>query len=112
MNDTAASVNPLLQELQANSNTLFSEGFQELVNDSKYYDLDEFCKVLSKIPESLSIMYANSRSLPKHITEYRLLLDYIHDKQNFDFDVLCFVETWLRPQQIYLMDDGFYRIRK
>lgn len=41
-------------------------------------------------------MYANSRSLPKHLNEYELLFTYTENKINFQFDVMCFVETWLR----------------
>lgn len=65
---------------------------------SKYYDIEGMCDVYNKHCNNLSIMYANSRSLPKHIGEYRSLLDCIFETGNIELDILCFVETWLNEQ--------------
>jgi len=113
MNNTAVINNPMFQEIHRNSQTLHSEGFQELINNSRYYDPDELCNLLSKRQDDLSIMYANSRSLPKHIADYRLLLEYIYDKGKIDIDVLCFVETWLNNNTENLVQiPGYNHIAK
>ena len=81
--------------------------------DSKYYHPEEFCGILDDHTCHTSVMYANSRSLPKHINDYKLLLDYIHDKCGFSFDIMCFVETWLNEHNESLINfDGFVHLYK
>lgn len=81
--------------------------------ESKYYSPDDLCAILPDHGGHTSIIYANSRSLPKHIDDYKLLLDYIHDNCGFSFDIMCFVETWLSEHNESLVDfDGYIHIHR
>ena len=70
----------------------------EIDYQSKYYDIEGMCEVYHEYPNNLAIMYANSRSLPKHVGEYHSLLDCFYETWKVEIDVLCFVETWLNEQ--------------
>jgi uncharacterized protein YozE (UPF0346 family) len=101
------------QDILRNSLTLRTDGFQELIENSSYLDLDSLCNVVTNRRDNLSFLYANSRSLAKHATDYKLLLDYIDKKANFDFDILCFVETWLNTNTEHLAEiDGYSHMAK
>lgn len=85
----------------------------EFHHNSHYYDVQEMCSVLHDNQDSLSVMYANSRSLPKHIDEYHSLFDCIYDTEKVQFDILCFVETWLNEQNKALIHfDQYNHIMK
>lgn len=70
----------------------------ELVfRSSLYYDLDELCQLLCQenSKKYLSVMNTNARSLVKHTDDYKVLLEYVNQNANFNFDVISFCETWL-----------------
>ena len=102
-------------QLLEHSEILAFDGFQELVNSSSYYDIAELGELLSdkRHNNSLSIMYANSRSLTKHINDYQVMFEYLHAKNAVVFDVICFVETWLSTNTLPLAEiSGYNHIYK
>ena len=81
--------------------------------ESKHYSPDEFCVMVPGHACNTSVLYANSRSLPKHIDDFKLLFDYIHNSCGFSFDVMCFVETWISEQNESVIDfEGYQHICK
>ena len=80
----------------------------EINCNSKYYGIEEMCNAYHDYQDNLSIMYANCRSLPKHIGEYHSLLDCLYDTKKVQFDILCFVETWLNEQNSLLANFDQY----
>ena len=67
-----------------------------LLIESQYYDMENFSTAKDYIGsnKSLSIFNSNSRSLVKHISQFQLVFDCIHDSE-FQFDIITFCETWL-----------------
>ena len=64
-----------------------------LITESMYYDIDELNALFinKKHDSKLSILNLNSRSLVRHIDEFRCILDSL----SFEFDVITIEETWL-----------------
>ena len=64
---------------------------------SQYYDLAEFCNVFSEQSPGnfLKVFNTNSRSLPLHMKDYKLLFESIYQTTKLDFDIISFSETWL-----------------
>ena len=54
-------------------------------NSSKYYNLEDLCQTIEKRLNDMSVFYANSRSLLKHIHEYKELLDCIFSVKKTQF---------------------------
>ena len=75
------------------------------INFTKY-TIDDFYKSNINEANSLNIFHNNSRSLLKEgrIDEYNILLDCIKNP----FQVLAFTETWLKPENVDLVNfSGF-----
>ena len=66
---------------------------RETDNQSKYYDVGQLCQAYHDCQTNLSVMYANSRSLARHVGDYKNLFDCIYETGKVQFDILCFVET-------------------
>ena len=82
-------------------------------NPSRYYELDELCKLIDETENNLSLIYANSWSLLKNNSEYQSLFDYVCSHKQFKFDVMCFVETWLSQENSNLAQfEGYNHIMK
>ena len=82
-------------------------------NSSKYYSLEDLCQLIEKRSNDTSVLYANSRSLLKHIHEYKELLDCIFSVKKHSFDILCFAETWLNHENYTLANfEGYEHVMK
>ena len=98
----------LLDSIDPDSNNFMDDA----INFSKYSMVD-FYKSNIKSTNSLNIMHNNARSLLSEgrIDEYNILLDYI----NNPFHILAFTETWLKPDNVNLVNfegyDGSHIIR-
>jgi hypothetical protein len=81
------------------SNNEDSQLEQQLLMPSRYHDTEEFANVAKHCTNGyISLLNTNSRSLIKNKDQYDTLLKYVHDTSNFQFDILCFEETWLSPE--------------
>ena len=98
----------LLDSIDPDSNHFMDDA----INFSKYSMVD-FYKSNIESTNSLNIMHNNARSLLSEgrIDEYNILLDYI----NNPFHILAFTETWLKPDNVNLVNfegyDGSHIIR-
>lgn len=65
------------------------------IPDSQYYDIDSCVKLFAEnnLGDNFNIFSTNSRSLPKHKSEYDVLFHAINS--NHEFDLLSFTESWL-----------------
>lgn len=81
--------------------------------DSKYYDIDSYVKLFddNNLIDHFNIFSTNSRSLPKHKSDYDVLFHAINS--NHEFHLLSFTETWLNSNLENLVDfDGYKSIYK
>ena len=71
-----------------------------LIQQSLYYDLDEFCVVMNNhnADENLSILNLNARSLVKNFNEFSAILEILPSS----FDVITVEETWLSDSLVPL----------
>lgn len=87
------------------------ENSRPMFSPSHYYDIDKFNELTESLSsKTFSILNTNARSLPKHKTEYEVLMNNII---NFHFDVLTFEETWLDENLCdYVKFKGYSMITK
>ena len=69
----------------------------EIINPSKYYEIDTIDAFLNSLPKKygLSIFNNNARSLLNSIEQYKYLFQLLKQDHNFSFDIIAFEETWL-----------------
>ena len=74
------------------------------VSSSAYYSLSEFNKSFADNNRDLKLMHLNIRSLYPKMEEVSCFLEAV----GFEFDLICFSETWLNDMLIGLVDLSGY----
>ena len=83
------------------------------LNDlSKYIESEHFSTFTNSLTykHKLTILNTNGRSLPKHIEQYKLLLNSLNDESKQNVDVITFEETWLNPELESLVQIEGYKL--